>query len=144
MNSVHYVHLANGDVMPALPFSGAFKSVVVIEDDVDFAWQDTVSEWLVRSGCRYMMAWGRKCSEWDDSVDHADREVFGDDMPEDNFAMTTWHNDEPLDEVFWFSEFAAAHPTVEMPRTLILHIAPSASEVAMLQKFHGALEAEHP
>lgn len=144
MNSVHYVHLANGGVTPALPFGGAFKAVVVVEDDVDFAWQDTVSEWLVRSGCRYMMAWGRKCSEWDDSVDHADRVVFGDGMPDDNFVMTTWHDEEPLDEVFWFSEFAAMHPSVELPHTLILHIAPSAGEVAMLQKFQDALEADPP
>jgi hypothetical protein len=136
--SISYIHLPNKASPPRLSFDNAFKAVVVVEDDVDADWQRVVSEWLVRSGCRYMMAWGRKCSEWNDSVDYAGIDVFGVDAPDDDFVMTTWHNDEPLSEVFWFSEHAAAHPTREMPQTIVLHIAPTAREAEMLKQFAAA------
>ena len=38
--------------------------------------------------------------------------------------MTTWHEDEPLKEVFWFSKHSASayHPEIEISSTLVLHI----------------------
>jgi hypothetical protein len=30
-------------------------------------WQAQVSDWLLRSGCRCMMAWGRNCGDWNTS-----------------------------------------------------------------------------
>jgi hypothetical protein len=43
-----------------------------------------------------MMAWGRECSSWDDSVDWANIDKFGDSpIPDDECVVTTWHEDEP-------------------------------------------------
>jgi hypothetical protein len=139
MNSVRYLHLPAGQPLPTLSFNEPFKAVLVIEDDVEPEWQAAVSEWLVRARCHYMMAWGRKCSEWDDSVDYAAIDVFGDDASsDDSLVMTTWHDKEPLSEPFWFSEHSAFHPTIEMPHTLILHIAPQSQEAPMLVAFERA------
>ena len=78
---------------------------------------------MVRVGCLYMMAWGVACSAWDDSVDEANLEAFGyGHIPEDRFVMTTWHERDPLEEVFWFAKYNAHHPTAKLDQTVILHI----------------------
>ena len=84
--------------------------MVILEGDYGADWQDEVSRWLVDSGCLYMMAWGPRCSSWDDSVDWANIGSFGDEeIPDAAFVMTTWHDDEPLDEVFWFAGILRSH-----------------------------------
>jgi hypothetical protein len=89
-----------------------------------------------------MMAWGKDCSAWDSSVDEANlvRFDYG-EIPEDDFVMTTWHADEPLEEAFWFSQFCAMHPSLELEKTYIVHISPEAKEAAMLQTFAAAQES---
>lgn len=70
-----------------------------------------------------MMAWGRACSSWDDSVDAAILEQFKyNNVPEERFVMTTWHESAPLSEVFWFSKNNAFHPTVKLLSTLLVHV----------------------
>ncbi len=83
-----------------------------------------------------MMAWGAKCSSWDDSVDMANIEQFDfDNIPEDRFVMTTWHANEHLDEVFWFSKNNAFHPTVKLERTVLLHISENNKESEFLKAY---------
>lgn len=108
METLIYLHLPSGKPPPELALP-PFRAVVVIEDCVTDAWRDEVSEWFVRSGCRYMMAWGKDCSKWDDSVDHASlaRYDYG-KVPDDHAVMKTWHAHEPLSEVFWFAIHCAA------------------------------------
>jgi hypothetical protein len=79
-----------------------FKVIVVLETSYSSEWQKEVSNWLVKSGCRYMMTWGPNCISWDDSVDWADLEArdFADD--DSRFVMTTWHEKDSLESVFWF------------------------------------------
>ncbi len=139
MEAPTYVHLLPGEVPPRLERPGPFKAIVVVEDAVTPEWQATVSDWLVRSGCRYMMAWGRRCCEWDDSVDYASLRCFGcGEIPDDEFVMTTWHEQDSLEDTFWFATHAAMHPSLEFDETYILHIAPSAQPQKMLQRFHEA------
>ncbi len=116
-----------------------FRAVVVVEAEVSEDWQAGLSNWLVRSGCLYMMAWGSNCSAWDDSVDIANIEQFeSTDIPEDKFVMTTWHADEPLSEAFWFSKNCASHPVVRLERTMIVHVAGEAREKELLTAYRDA------
>ena len=86
-----------------------------------------------------MMAWGRNCSDWDDSVDYAKLKKFDfKDVPEESFVHTTWHEDEPLEEVFWFSKNVAYHPAVEPLRTTILHLAHAEQHAEMMKKYEEA------
>ena len=86
-----------------------------------------------------MMAWGVECSSWDDSVDHANLEKFGfAEIPDDHFVMTTWHDREPVTEVFWFAKHNAYHPTKMLERTAILHIADRENEHELLRLFAEA------
>lgn len=139
MDAPQYLHLKPGDAMPEFASVGPFKAVLVLDCEVTSDWQAQVSEWLVRSGCRYMMAWGRNCSTWDDSVDEANLKIFDyGEIPEVDFVMTTWHENEPLRETFWFCQHGALHPSVELARTYILHISPQARADELLETFRAA------
>jgi hypothetical protein len=110
------------------PYDGGrpFRAIVVVEDAVEPEWQSVASKWLVDSGCVYMLAWGQRCSSWDTSVDLANLAAFDyGQIPEDRFVMTTWHEDEPLSEVFWFAKNCAFAATVEIVDTLVFHVSRS-------------------
>lgn len=141
MEPPRYLHLKPGDAPLNLEGEAPFKAVVVIEASVAAEWRDQVSEWLVRAGCRYMMAWGEDCSAWDSSVDEANLAIFDfADIPENDQVMTTWHSDEPLSEVFWFSKFVAEHPTLALGKTLIIHISQEARAAELLKAFFETRE----
>lgn len=120
---IAYQPIGEGEPLSNVAVSSPFKCVVIIESAVSPSRQTEISRWLVKSGCLFMMAWGPGCSSWDDSVDLANLEQFNfGEVPDDKFVMTTWHEDEPVHEVFEFSKFAAMHPTTEIENTLILHV----------------------
>jgi hypothetical protein len=107
------------------PYAGErpFRAVVVAEEAVSPEWQALASKWLVASGCLYMLAWGRECSSWDDSVALANSQAFDyGDIPDDAFVMTTWHDKESLREVFWFAKSSAFVETVEIVETVVFHV----------------------
>jgi len=133
-----YIHLARGSVPPDLGAIPPFRAIVIAEQAVPTDWQDEVSDWLVRSGCLFMMAWGGSCSSWDDSVDMANLRAFDyGEIPEDQFVMTSWHDDEPLSEVFSFAKGHALHGSVELQQTVLVHIADSPRQ-ELLQAYNEA------
>jgi len=137
--SVKYLQIPTGSQLPDISGFQPFRAVVIIENDSTPAWQSMASTWLVKSGCLYMMAWGNNCSSWDDSVDYANLAEFNyGDIPEDQFVMTTWHEDESLDEVFWFAKNNAFHPSVELRNTVILHISGQDREKELLSQYADA------
>jgi len=63
------------------------------------------------------------------AFDCANLEVFDfGDIPDSEFVMTTWHENEPLLEDCWFAKEAAHHPTVKLDNTLVLQGSPFAIE----------------
>ena len=137
--NVTYLHLTAGASLPQLKSERNYKAVVMIEDEVTKEWQWEVSQWLVKTGCLYMMAWGRDCSSWDDSVDYANIEDCNyEGIPDEKFIMTTWHDDEPLAEVLGFAKESARHGHVDLDSTLIIHIGPHEKEKNTLRAFHEA------
>ena len=70
-----------------------------------------------------MAAWGQDCSAWDDAVDAANLQQFDhEDIPDDEFVMTTWHIEDSLEELFFFAKNSAKHPSLELRNTLMIHI----------------------
>lgn len=119
---IQYLRLSHGEHLAPPGKFEPYKAVVV-EDRVEPDWQRDVSQWLAETGCLSMMAWGEDCISWDDSVDMANLEQFGfGKIPHERFIMTTWHENEPLQEVMEFAKFSAHHPDVEIDRLLLLHI----------------------
>jgi len=134
-----YLHLEPGAPLPDSLFADPYRAVIAAEASVNARWRATVAEWLVRTGCLYTMAWGPEGSAWDTAVDEANIEAhaFG-DIPPDRFVMTTWHDEEPLEEVFWFCKNNAHHPAVQLRRTLLLHIARVSSVAEFLRGYDEA------
>ncbi len=70
-----------------------------------------------------MCAWGLDCTLWDDSVDYANLEQFSyGEIPEDRFVMTTWHDNEPLEEAIWFAKHSARHDAADLDTALIIDV----------------------
>ncbi|QNA87908.1 hypothetical protein G4G28_04485 [Massilia sp. Dwa41.01b] len=112
------------------------RVIVIVDAQVTPAWQTLVSQWLVRAGCLYMLAWGTDCSSWDNSVDWANIARFGGKaIPDDGFVVTTWHLDKPLEEVFWYAKNLAVHPAVRLERTILLEISAHSRRDELLQAY---------
>jgi hypothetical protein len=123
-NTVGYLHLQPDGDLPHLMDKAPFLAILIADEDSSQMWQWEASRWLVESGCRVLLAWGRDADAWGEAVDEAALEAFNyDEMPDDARVVTTTHEDEELDEVFWFARHRAAHPACTLNRTLILHIA---------------------
>jgi|GEM_PF-3913677 len=107
------------------PFNdGEYVLLLVISDPaVSPNAQRDISCAIVRTGCRYALAFGVACSTWDDSIDLASIEA---QVPDDRFIMTTWHEKEPIEDVvdFWWwktlsavrSKFLSATSCIESER----------------------------
>lgn len=141
--AVAYLHLLPESELPELSLhpvlAAPFRVVLMAEATVSAQWQAEVSDWLVRSGCLYLMAWGCNCSSWNDSVDEANIEMFEpSDIPADRFVLTTWHENEALSEVFWFAKHCAEHAQVPLPSVLLLHLASTEREQALWAEYTAA------
>jgi len=122
-SSARYFRISEQLPLPSVEAFRPYRAVIVLDGPYSNKWQSEVSRWLVDSGCLYMMAWGQNCSSWDDSVDCAQIEKFlPDEAPDEEFVMTTWHDDETLESVFWFAQFCAHHGDVELKNTLVVHV----------------------
>ena len=84
-----------------------------------------------------MMAWGIDCSLWDDSVDVASLEAHNwEDIPDGQWVMTTWHEDDPLSDVFWNANLSNFHPPdTSFDHLLILDITDETRERKMRDLF---------
>lgn len=51
-----YIKLPSNSEPNDISLFNPFKAVVIIEDEVTNEWQNKISDWLVESGCKYMMA----------------------------------------------------------------------------------------
>jgi len=119
-----YLHIPPGTDLPAMQDASPFTAILVADDEVAQMWQWEASRWLVESGCRYLLAWGKDCAAWEEAVQEANQETFDyEDIPEERLVLTTAHEDEDLEEVFWFAKHRAAHPALSLNRTLIVHVA---------------------
>jgi hypothetical protein len=134
-----YLHISPNGALPDVTYLSPFRAVVIIDSAVTSEWRAKVSDWLVRSGCLYMMAWGQDCTLWDDSVDFANLEQFKyGDIPIDQDVFTTWHTNEPLSDAFYFCKHHARHPAVDLQRNVLLHIAAHSDSSYLLQVFAEA------
>ncbi|MFZ6759879.1 DUF7684 family protein [Undibacterium sp. Ji50W] len=137
--TVQYLRINPNADLPELAPSPPFKVIVLADHVVTPEWQDKVSNHLVDAGCLYMMAWGVDCSSWDDAFDMVNVMKFIDQgIPEDKFLMTTWHDDETIEEVFHFCKFSAQHPTVELDRVLIFHISQQDASGDLISRYEMA------
>ncbi len=134
-----YIHLTNSSGLPAVAARKPCKVVVIVEDTVTPDRRAAISQWLVESGCLYMMAWGKDCSAWAEAVELANRQNFDtDEVPNSALVMTTWHADETLQETFWFSKHTAMHPCASLDHIVLLHMAEVSREQELIAAYQDA------
>ena len=143
-SSVRYLQVSPGETsLPDLGALAPFRAVVLVRESVSNDWRNRVSDWLVASGCLYMLAWGDECSVWDDAVGWANISACDNKpIPPERFVMTTWHEDEPMEEVFWFAKNCAAHLTIPLSLNIILDISSVAREAETMNTWTAAVTAD--
>ena len=95
---------------------GKYKCLLLIERPVEDAFRQDVSRMLIKSGCIYAMAWGMGCSLWDDSVDYANIEEFSNGIiPDAQFVVTTWHEEDTLEEMLEYAKIVAVNSYANEP-----------------------------
>lgn len=122
--TTHYLQLPPHAPLPDLTHLAPFMAIVVIDDDSDEMWRWDVARWLVTSGCRVLLAWGKECESWQEAVDDAALEAANyDDVEPEQAVIATAHGDDDLDELFWYARHRASHPALRLSTTVILHVA---------------------
>jgi hypothetical protein len=124
--TVNYLHLLPDGSRPHMMDTMPFMAILVADEDVSQMWLWETSRWLVEAGCRVLLAWGKDAHVWSEAVDDAAAEALDAATPEDaedQAVVTTSHEDEDLEELFWFARHRAVHPALTLDRTLIVHVA---------------------
>ncbi len=135
---MNYLQLQPGNELTEITHLKPFKCVVVVEEEVLPDEREAVSKWLVQSGCVFMMAWGKECRLWEDSVDWATIEQCQyNEIPAESLVLTTCHEDETLKDVFEFAKHAAFHGEYESLKTLVLHISQTQKEMTFKTEFEN-------
>jgi hypothetical protein len=119
---VDYCRLETTSSLPELTLEQPFKAVIVADTTATPEQKEAVARWLVGAGCLYMMAWGLNCRSWQDAINLANLQAFDfGTVPDDKLIITTAHEHEAIEDVFWFSKHTAMHPCCELTQTLLLH-----------------------
>lgn len=90
------------------PFDGdEFAALLVLRTEVSVEDRTTLSETLVREGCRHAVLCGDDCGEWEAAFDEASAVgAAGFRAPEGRLVMATSQEDEALEDVvdFFFDD----------------------------------------
>lgn len=122
--TVNYLHLLPDGSLPHMMDPAPFLAIVIADEEVSQMWQWEASRWLIEAGCRVLLACGKDAEAWAEAVQEAGQEAFNyEDIPEDRLVVATSHEEEDLEEVFWFARHRAAHPACTLNKTLIVHVA---------------------
>lgn len=140
MIATQYIHIPPESSFEQIELTAPFAAVVSIDADVTPEWRAKVSKWLVEEGCLYVLAHGRECSLWDDSVDIANLEAYDwKGIPEGKSVMTTWHEDESLQEVFYFAINSVPLYMVKQ-QIVVFDISEKSRKIEILEYYKAAEE----
>jgi hypothetical protein len=109
------------------PFPGALYPCLIWGHDVRVTDEArlTLASALLDSGCRYAVCGGADCEAWHDSVDVEFVKRHLDDSEqqlEASFVMTTWHRDEPPDDVAHFFVRNTNFDSHNFKHFVVLHV----------------------
>lgn len=119
--------ISNQEITFDLPQKPYILVIAIHSDSVSNEWRNICCDWIVKSEqCYWALAWGHECSIWDDALDWSYLEFCNYDLPEDDDynLMTTWHEDQTLDEVIEFAESVVVNtlPQQDLYQIIVLNI----------------------
>lgn len=116
-----------------------FRCVVIADQHLATEERAAISSWLIETGCLYMMAWGEEAKAWQDAVNLANLEAWNfATIPDERLVISTNHERESLEEVFWYAKHTAMHPCAKLANILLLHIAADNDEEHLLAQYEAA------
>ena len=112
---------ANVAVHLALPEQSYYIILVVNTNQILPEWRNQLCEQIVYSKrCIQAMVTGHECSIWDDVLDETYLGFYNDQPPVDHCFMTTWHENETLEDITEFAKFSMELEDVS--NLVIVHI----------------------
>lgn len=110
------------------PFNGDEYVVLLVVNATNITDEEQVrlSDSIVATGCRYAVCTGHECTTWDDSIDYSS--ILSDpnyDPPDEKFVMTTWHEDESIEDVVEYFRWNTVFDDFVPKNFLILFVGPS-------------------
>ena len=125
------------------PFQEDYALLLVISTgSITKEQRERIASDVVTSRCQYALTYGNDCQAWHDAIDLAGVDAGG---PEDRFLMTTWHDDEPIEDVVDFLWWNTSYDCFEAVRLAIVHIGSDARLEASVRErvsFHLERQAE--
>lgn len=99
---------------------------------------------LVALRPRWFVAAGYDCEKWHDTFDQALISQFAPDyiVPEDLMVLTSWHGNEPIEEVLFFTLFCGLPDDLGVHRYAILILGPASPDTERV--IHSALMHHRP
>ncbi len=80
-------------------------------------------EQLLKANCKYIVVGGKNCEKWHDYADEIHISLYSDfQVPDSEHVMTTWHDNEPLEEVIWFTLNNTNFDSYEFNKFLFIQI----------------------
>lgn len=148
MSKLIYHRLKLNDLPKLDDTESKFRLILVSDTTSPYEWKKAVADLLVNGGCGFAACWGVDCKEWHDAIDDANIDQFPEqDIPDEAFIMTSWHDDETIDEAFWFGKYCARSDSFDMHETVILHHGQIDRENELLELFEAQRwlgKSEHP
>lgn len=105
--SISYIAIKPNEFLNFEVPAPIFKCGIICDTNTSNDFKNTITDYLYTMGCRYLCAWGNECSIWDDAMDWTSLDKHDYDIPDDEFCMTTWHENEPVEEMLFFLKTCA-------------------------------------
>lgn len=99
--NVSIITLQNPVDVHDLEIRAPFVCLIYSNQNVNIDDISLVADWLISSGCLYAVCAGKDCETWHDTIDEIS--VIKDvEDAKTELIMTTWHENESIEEVVWF------------------------------------------
>lgn len=136
---MNYVQLTAESTLPDVSYLQPFKAVLISEQQPNQDRCRAISEWLVSSGCLYVLAWGKGSIDLYESVQAANQAAhIGEQIPDKHLIIATCHEDEQLADVLWFAKYSALHPCFPLDNVLLVHLARIYRGSELLEQYETA------
>ena len=125
------------------PFEDDYALLLVITSpSISVGQRDRITSDIVNSRCQYALTFGHDCEVWHDAIDWT---CVGDGSVGERFLMTTWHEDEPIEDVVDFLWWNTSYEEFESERLAVVIIGDDSElEMAIRDRlaYHQKQEAE--
>jgi hypothetical protein len=108
--------------------------IYAADENISDEERDALSGQIVASGCRYAVCAGHRGSSWDESIDMADILRSGVEVRDENLVMTTWHDDESLEDIVFFFLNNTGFDDFTAERFVVLFVGEDGSYLRQIQR----------